>query len=496
MRENELQQLSRRELYDKAKELDVDGRSSMSKDELVEAVRTIAGDGEATTRFDEFVEAADRRATGEPVFLPRYLSGNDRRLHVRRTLREDHRNRITDGSEDAKEKFDELADSFFAFFRGTALLFYRDMAGEDADMPTVLVLGDVHPENFGVMPNADNVPMFGVNDFDEAYYAPFTWDIKRGAVGFWIAASEEGGLKRKQRRRVVKHFVKGYLAAMEGFDDDRNELEHQVRYDNAPKMISKLIKKARKQRHQWLQDDYHEEYGRGFRDDDELIPVSSRVDEFQQLVDRWVADNDIDVPKRAGEMKVKDVAVRRGQGTASLGLSRFYVLIEGERADASDDIIIEFKQARRSALAGLVPPSGLGETELADRIAHAQGVQLVRADVFYGSVEFEGTSFMSRERAPYRDDIDLDELSYKRWRRYAAICGRALAQAHALSDDLGEVEGEIEPRILAAVKPQPLFVDDMIRFAETTARRLESDHKAFKADHKLEAFGTVDVHFR
>lgn len=48
------------------------------------------------------------------------------------------------------------------------------MAGDDAWMPTVLTLGDVHPENFGVMPNADNVPIFSVNDFDEAYYAPFT----------------------------------------------------------------------------------------------------------------------------------------------------------------------------------------------------------------------------------------------------------------------------------------------------------------------------------
>ncbi len=496
MNAENLNQLSRSKLYEEAKKLDIDGRSSMTKDQLVDAVASAAnGATEATTRFDEFERVADQRATGQPVFLPRHLSGDDRHLHVRRTLREDHRNRITDGSDDARKKFDELADSLFSFFRGTALLFYRDMAGEDGDMPTVLALGDVHPENFGVMPNADNVPMFGVNDFDEAYYAPFTWDLKRGATGFWIAAKEEGDLNKKKRRRVVEQFVKGYLRAMRGFADERNELEQQVRYDNAPKMIAKLIKRARRQRKEWLAENYHEEFGRGFRDDDELIPVSSRIDEFQELVDRWVAENDIAVPKRAGAMKVKDVAVRRGQGTASLGLSRFYVLIEGERADATDDIIIEFKQARRSALAGLVPPTGLGDTELADRIAHAQGVQLVRADVFYGSVEFEGASFMSRERAPYRDDIDLDDLSFKQWRRYAAICGRALAQAHALSDDVGEVEGQIEPKILAAVEPQALFVNDMVRFAEATARRLKSDHKTFKADHRLEAFGTVDVHF-
>jgi hypothetical protein len=36
----------------------------------------------------------------------------------------------------------------------------------------------------GIMPNADGVPFFGLNDFDEAAYAPFSWDVKRGAVGF------------------------------------------------------------------------------------------------------------------------------------------------------------------------------------------------------------------------------------------------------------------------------------------------------------------------
>ena len=55
-------------------------------------------------------------------------------------------------------------------------------------MPAVFALGDVHPANFGGMPSADNVPIFGVNDFDEAHYAPFTWDLKRGAVGFLLAA--------------------------------------------------------------------------------------------------------------------------------------------------------------------------------------------------------------------------------------------------------------------------------------------------------------------
>ena len=44
----------------------------------------------------------------------------------------------------------------------------------------------------------------------------------------------------------------------------------------------------------------------------------------------------------------------------------------------------------------------------------ADSVQLVRADVFYGSIEFEDASFVTRERAPYRHSIDLGDLSKNR----------------------------------------------------------------------------------
>jgi uncharacterized protein (DUF2252 family) len=236
-------------------------------------------------------------------------------------LREDHRNRIARRSEGAAAKVDKLAGSVFSFFRGTCLLFHRDMAGEDATMPTVFALGDVHPGNFGVMPSADNVPIFGVNDFDEAQYAPFTWDLKRGAVGFLLAAEEEGGHGPSRQRAI----------------------------------------------------------------------------------------------------------------------------------------------------------------------ARVQRTQLVNADVFYGAVEFEDRSYVTRERSPFRDDVDLDDLSKKEWKADARICGRAFAHAHALADEAGDVE----PQIVAAIGPPDLFVDDGLRFAEEAAARVRADHEHFRADHALGAFRTM-----
>ncbi len=495
----DLRSASREELYRLAQEHDVPGRSRKSKQELVEALdaaTTGGGRPAVASRFDAFEKLARERAAGEMVMLPRMLSANDRRRHVRQTLREDHQERIASRSEEAQEKFDKLAGSVFSFFRGTSLLFYRDLAGEDAWMPTVLALGDVHPDNFGVMPSADNVPIFGVNDFDEADYAPFTWDLKRGAVGFVLAVEEKGGYGVKHQRKAVRRFARGYLEGIKQYASDRNESQGQFRLDNAPPLIAELIDGALTDRSRWLAEKYLDEFGRGFRTDDELVPVSSRRAEFQEAIDGFAAERRDSLPERAGAMRVKDVCERRGQGTASLGLTRYYVLIEGPRQDGTDDLVLELKQARRSALAGLVPPSGYAVDGHADRIVHAHEVQLVRGDVFYGGLELEGTSFLVRERAPYRDSADLDDLSKSQWRDYAQVCGRALAQAHALSDDSGRLEHDVEPEILAAIGPEKLFVDDLLRFAEEAAERVRTDHELFRADHALGAFGRVDLAYR
>ncbi|MBX7450881.1 DUF2252 domain-containing protein [Mycolicibacterium sp. 3033] len=449
------------------------------------------------SRVAAFKALAQARAAGDVVALPRTLTGNDRRMHVRQTIREDHQLRIARHNEEAFEKFDKLAGSRFSFFRGTALLFYRDMVGEDAWMPTVLAAGDIHPENFGVMPNADNVPIFGINDYDEVFYAPFTWDLKRGATGFMIAADEIGGYGRGKRRAIAGSFARGYVDKITAYASDHNEGAADMRRDNAPELIADLIDDATDgTRATWLAKKYYNETSTGFKSSKKLVPITSRRDEFQELIDRYVDESRLSVPARAGSMRVKDVAERRGQGTASLGLVRYYVMIEGPTADAADDILLEFKQARRSALDGLVPPSDHVVDGDADRVVHGQRVQLVSGDRFYGSIKHRGISFLVRERSWFRDDIDLDDLSFSEWCDYAKICGEVVAQAHALSDDAGLLDHDVEPDIVDAIGVPDLFVDDIVRFAEEADDRSTRDHKAFCDDHSLGAFRRIDLVYR
>lgn len=452
-------------------------------------IRTMdAPDLDRTAAFRTFAQA---RAAGEVSMLPLALPPEERRLYVRRTLREDHQFRIRNRPEGAQAKFDKLAKSLFVFFRGTALLYYRDYAGTDRALPTVFTIGDVHPENFGVMPNEDGAPIFGVNDFDEAYMAPFSYDVKRGALGFYLVAWEME-LAKKQRQKTVAAFVQGYLDGLMAFAKDDREKWHEFRLDNSPGMIRDLLKAAQKPRATFLQKWIDLDNER-FVSSEEIVPHSKQIAAFQKVVNTYRKENQIQVHGTAKDFfTVKDVAIKKGSGTASLGLDRYFVLIEGPSADPGDDVILECKQARRSALYGLTPTSGDGEdrTEMGDaeRIVQSQTVHLVGGDPYYGRATIDDQNFLVRERSPYKDEIDVDDLDADELVEYAHICGQVLSQTHARSDqDTGIMEGNAEERILATIDPQ-IFCADVGRFAHTAAKRLKQDFKAFKADHALGIF--------
>ncbi|MEZ4237838.1 MAG: DUF2252 family protein [Myxococcota bacterium] len=443
-----------------------------------------------TDRREAFAAWADRIGCGEVTTPPAQLRGEARRIHVRRTLLEDHTFRIRHRPDGAALKFRKLAGSPFSFFRGTALLFYRDLAGLDGHLPTVLAVGDVHPENFGVMPNRDGAPFFGVNDFDEAGFAPFSWDLRRGAVGFWMAAREHG-LPKKQRRKVVRRFLRGYIAGLRGFARDDSEKWRQLRLDTSPPLIRDLIEASMTDRREHL--DQYVDLDKGeFRPTRKVVPATSRKAELQAAIDQYRDRSSVPDEERAGHFQVKDVAVKRFSGTASLGLDRVWVLIDGPTDDPCDDLILELKQARRSAMDGLAPLR-IGGHDGVERVVESEQIHVVGGDPYYGCTELDGRPFLVRERSPFKDEIDLEDLDFGEWKEYAEICGGVVAQAHARSDeDTGVLEGNAEEAILGSVS-HAVMVDDLVRFAEETAKRHKRDWKAFRKDHALGAFADVRV---
>jgi hypothetical protein len=94
---------------------------------------------------------------------------------------------------DISLKHQYMAEDFFDFMRAT---FYRWVQlwtkyGDDlVDAPVVLAVGDLHTDNFGSWRDIEGRLIWGINDFDEAYPLPYTFDLVRLTASAYLALSE------------------------------------------------------------------------------------------------------------------------------------------------------------------------------------------------------------------------------------------------------------------------------------------------------------------
>jgi uncharacterized protein (DUF2252 family) len=136
--------------------------------------------------------------------------------------------------------------------------------------------------------------------------------------------------------------------------------------------------------------------------------------------------------------RILDVARRLGAGTGSLGVTRYYLLVEGSSDDIDDDVILDVKQqvgpTPLSFLAGERPSYDSAFADHAHRHAVAMKALSVDTDDHLGWLRAMGTDFSVRERSPAKDDLDVSHLSAAKLENVAADWGTALAAAHARSD--------------------------------------------------------------
>src|SRR6476659_3577887 len=90
---------------------------------------------------------------------------------------------------------------------------WRERAGELADAPNVLAVGDLHFENFGTWRDAEGRLIWGVNDFDEAYPLPFTIDLVRLATSVHLAIDDAD--LSTPKKLVSDAILKGYVQGLE-----------------------------------------------------------------------------------------------------------------------------------------------------------------------------------------------------------------------------------------------------------------------------------------
>ncbi len=117
--------------------------------------------------------------------------------------------------QDLALKHQHMAEAAFPFFRAT---FYRwlqvwpELCADLVEAPPVLGVGDLHIENFGTWRDEEGRLIWGVNDLDEAWPAPYTLDLVRLTTSVYVAIGEEH--LRLAKRVAAEAIEEGYRDAL------------------------------------------------------------------------------------------------------------------------------------------------------------------------------------------------------------------------------------------------------------------------------------------
>ena len=393
-------------------------------------------------------------------------------------------------------KFRKMAADPWAFYRGSACVFYADMAQEkdrwsEGPAGRVWIQGDLHAENFGTYMDGEGVLVFDVNDFDEAYLGPFTWDLKRFVASLALLCWRKA-LPDKVIDELCATYLRSYVEQVHHFVDSDRDHEWALGLDTATGAVKTALLEAQLSTRIDLLDRMTvvEEYQRRFRHGASSRELGRRerrrVEKAYEGYLRTIPDS-----KRMGSISysLKDVVATSGFGIGSAGLPAYNLLVEGHTQALENDIVLSMKQGNVAA-----PSRVVDDPQARDFFAHhghrtavSQSALQAHADPWLGWTEMGGTGYVVAEISPYDADLDWSELSEPDdLRPVVDQLGRATAKVHCVSDkDAGEsplVDVQTEDAVVEAIGDDvDGFVEDLTEFAHRYAGRARSDHHLFVA---------------
>jgi uncharacterized protein (DUF2252 family) len=392
-------------------------------------------------------------------------------------------------------KMSKMAASPFSFYRGTAHLFYQDIKTLPASAfcnyacTQTWLNGDMHLLNLGGLRDASGNFVYDTNDFDESYWGPYLWDLKRMAVSIVLAA-QENQLSAGDQQQLVRDFLDSYINKIGDFHGNDSEVGYRLTASNTSGVVKDTIQKAAAQTTSGLLGKYTSVVNgkRVFQTTSDLVQISAAsYRNVQTAVASYITT--IPAAKRyaASYYTVKDVRQKLGSGIGSLGRYRYYVLIEGPGSSNGDDVILQMKQAGSSAVAianaGNLP-SYVYENQEGERVAKSAKANLSNTDVLTGWSAINGTPYVIREKAPYDTDFDSTLLnSYGSFSTAVQYAGKIIAKNHASSDkdyDATLISYSIDKEIDALITTSKSgFKDEIVNFALNYASQVQQDYQSF-----------------
>ncbi|WP_414639057.1 DUF2252 domain-containing protein [Actinophytocola sp.] len=391
-----------------------------------------------------------------------------------------------------RRKFRKMASAPFAFYRGTACLFYADMA-EDADpwaderTSRVWIQGDLHAENFGTYMDSSGTLVFDVNDFDEAYLGCFTWDLKRLAASVALMAWSKA-ISDDDIAHLIGTYLRGYVRQVRSFAENPGDEGVRLRLDSTEGVLHEVLLRARLRTRIELLDSMTtvDEYERRFAHG----PGVRLLEPAEQEVVRAAFESYLDtIPsgKRFGGNTyfVKDIVGRSGFGIGSAGLPAYTVLVEGQTQALENDVLLSMKQGNVPAPSRVVDEQRIRTYfhNEGHRTAVSQRALQAHADPWLGHTAIDGKGFVVSELSPYVSDLDWSELTEpSEMDPVLAYLGRATAKMHCVSDSDSEqtlVDFQVEDAISTVITDTDDFVGSLTTFAMGYAQQTREDHRLF-----------------
>ncbi|MFE0424256.1 DUF2252 domain-containing protein [Streptomyces sp. NPDC058953] len=401
-------------------------------------------------------------------------------------------------------KFRKMAASAFAFYRGTACLFYHDLEREhagrgdgafaagpylDERTSRVWIHGDLHAENFGTYMDANGRLIFNVNDFDEAYVGPFTWDLKRLAASLALIGYTKA-LADRQITELVRIFAAAYRERISALAAGaRDEEVPPFTLDTAQGPLLDALRDARSLTRFALLDSMTEirDFERRFAAGGGSVELDAAT-RYKVLAafDGYLETLPEASLARPDSYRVKDVVGRRGIGIGSAGLPSYNILLEGNSDALENDVVIYMKQAQTPAVSRHITDPAVRKYfhHEGHRTVISQRALQDHADPWLGWTELDGAGQLVAEVSPYAVDLDWGDIDDPA--EIAAVVadlGRATATMHGAADDESGhslVPFSTERAIDAAIAAdEEGFPELLVDFAHQYGHRARRDHQIF-----------------
>jgi uncharacterized protein (DUF2252 family) len=392
-----------------------------------------------------------------------------------------------------RRKFRKMAADPFAFYRGSAVLFYDDVSRledpwADERSGRVWIQGDLHAENYGTYMDSSGIFVFDVNDFDEAYLGHYTWDLQRMAaslalLGFGYALSDE------TITEMIRTYARSYVEQVRAFATGDRDEEFRLTLDTTDGLLRGFLQVARGHtRLDLLQSTTtleghvrHFSDGAGVRrlDDDERDRVLEAYREYLDTIPETKRQESV-------SYEVKDIVGRKGFGIGSAGLPAYNLLVEGRTQALDNDVVLSMKQGNIPAPSRVVGDGRLHEyfKHQGHRTAVSQRALQAHSDPWLGWCELGGVGQVVQELSPYENDLDWSSISEPdEILPLLRYLGQATAKVHCVSDassDQPLVDFEIEEALMEVIGDEDEdFANDLADFGAAYGQLARDDHRRF-----------------